>query len=239
MPPLSDKEKRAKYDRGGHAAFGSGFDPFAGSDASQFDFGLGDISSIFEMFGIGGTAGGRTRAPGRPARGRDVRLEMRVSFETAVRGGEVDIVVPHSGERVKVRLPVGIEDGATLRIAGRGSPAHRGGRPGDAYVTVHVSPDAVFRREGRDLYCDVTVGLAAAGLGDRIDVVTLDGTATIRMPAGTRSGQKLRLKGRGVPASASGPAGDLYTVVQIQPPKRLDARSRELLEEFAKRNPVP
>ena len=162
-----------------------------------------------------------------------------MSFDAAVRGGEIGIVVPHSGEQVKIRLPVGIEDGTTLRIAGRGTPAGPGGRSGDAFVTVKVLRHALFRRDGRDLHCDVAVGLAAAGLGGRVDVTTLDGTATVEMPAGTRSGQKLRLRGRGVPASASGPAGDLYAAIQIQPPKELDDRSRELLEEFATRNPGP
>jgi DnaJ-class molecular chaperone len=236
---LSDKEKRAKYDRGGHEAFGPGFDPFAGFDAGQFEFGFGDISNIFEMFGIGGMGGRRAGARPRPARGSDVRLEMRVPFETAVLGGEIEFVVPHTSEKVKVRLPAGIDDGATLRLAGKGGSVHPGVAPGDAYLTVRVAPHAVFRREGRDLYCDKPIGIARAALGGRVEVATLDGPATIEIPAGTRSGQKLRLKGRGVPASAGKPAGNLYAVVQITPPKSLDARSRELLEEFERLNPAP
>jgi DnaJ-class molecular chaperone len=95
----------------------------------------------------------------------------------------------------------------------------------------------VFRRDGRDLSCDVSIGIARAALGGKVDVETLDGKATITIPPGTRSGQRLRLRGRGVPSSSGRSAGDLYAVVQIRPPKALDARSRELMEEFARLNP--
>jgi len=241
---LSDKDKRAKYDHGGHAAFGAGFDPFAGFDMHDFEFGQGDISSIFEIFGGRGRgrgrAGGRSRI--RPRRGADLRLEMQVPFLQAVTGGTVEIGVPRGGagpDKMSVRLPAGLEDGGTLRLAGRGQAGIHGGPPGDAYVTVRVEPHPLFRREGRNLYVDVWVGLARAALGGKSDVPTLDGRATITIPAGTRSGQKLRLKGRGVPAGAKRPAGDLYAVIQIQPPAELDERSKELLEEFEKLNPVP
>jgi DnaJ-class molecular chaperone len=85
----------------------------------------------------------------------------------------------------------------------------------------------------------VRIGIARAALGGRVEVPTLDGKATIEIPPATRSGRKLRLKGQGVPAAGGEPAGDLYAVVQIEPPERLDPRSRELLEEFARLNPVP
>lgn len=241
---LSDKEKRAKYDHGGHAAFGAGFDPFAGFDIHDFEFGQGDISSIFEIFG--GRGRGRARAGGRsrirPRRGADLKLELRVPFLQAVNGGTVEIGVPRGGagaETMSVRLPAGLEDGGTLRLAGRGQAGIHGGPPGDAFLTVRVEPHPFFRREGRNLYVDVWIGLARAALGGKSDVPTLDGRATITIPAGTRSGQKLRLKGRGVPAGAKRPVGDLFAVIQIQPPAKLDERSKELLEEFEKLNPVP
>ena len=100
-----------------------------------------------------------------------------------------------------------------------------------------MRPHSTFRREGRDLSCDVPVGLATAALGGTVAVPTLEGGSRIQVPAGTRSGQRFRLKGKGVPAAAGLPAGDLYAVLQIHPPKSLDARSRELLEEFRERNP--
>ena len=236
---LSDKDKRAKYDRGGHAAFGAGFDPFAGFDFGQADVGFGDISSLFERFGFGGA--GRQAYRGRPRRGADLRLELRIPFAQAVQGDTVQLAVPRQGgqDRMKVRIPPGIEDGDTLRLAEKGNSGSAGSPPGDAYLTVRVDQHPLFRREGRDLFCDAPVGLARAALGGTIEVSTLTDKATVTLPPGTRSGQKLRLRGRGVPASAGKPAGDLYAVIQIQPPKVLDARSRELMEEFDRLNPAP
>jgi DnaJ-class molecular chaperone len=140
---------------------------------------------------------------------------------------------------VKVRIPAGVEDGARLRIPGQGSAGAHGGPPGDLYLGVHVEPHPLLRREGRDLVVDVPIGLAKAGLGGSVDVPTADGRATINVPAGTRSGQRFRLKGRGVPAVTGRPAGDLFAVVQIVPPRALDERSREILEEFGRLNPAP
>ena len=142
-------------------------------------------------------------------------------------------------ERVKVRIPPGIDDGGTVRLAGRGDAGRSGGPPGDLFLVLQVEPHPVFRREGRDLLCDVPVGLARAALGGTVDVPTLDGKSRITLPAGTRSGQKFRLKGEGVPGAAGRPPGDLYAVIQIHPPRSLDARSRELLEEFGRLNPDP
>ena len=228
---LSDKDKRTRYDGGGHAAFGPGFDPFAGFDFGQTDAGFGDLSSVFEMFGFGG--GVRHGRRPRARRGADIRLETRVPFLTAVRGDMVELSIPRQGRAasLKVRIPAGIEDGDTLRLAGKGEAG------GDAYLTIRVDTHPRFRREGRDLICDVEVGVARAVLGGRVKVETLNGSATVTLPAGTRSGQKLRLRGRGVPASPGKTAGNLFAVVQIQPPKVLDARSRELMEEFDRLNP--
>ena len=238
---LSDKDKRAKYDRGGHEAFGPGFDPFAGFDTGQFDAGFGDLSSILEMFGVGtrvgfGARGARGARGPRARRGSDVRVELRVPFMVAVLGDTVEFSIPRRGEsaRMKVRLPAGTEDGGTLRLAGKGEP---GSPPGDVYLKLRVDPHPTFRREGRDLVSDISVGIARAALGGQVEVGTPDGKATVNIPPGTRSGQKLRLRGRGVPAAAGRAAGDLYVVVQIRPPKDLDPRSRELLEEFDRLNP--
>jgi len=169
-------------------------------------------------------------------RGSDVRLELRIPFVTAVKGDTVEMAIPRQGghERLKVRIPAGIDDGGTMRLAGQGNA---GSPPGDAYLTVHIDRHPVFRRDGRDLICDVPVGVARAVLGGRVEVETLDGKTTINVPPGTRSGQRLRLRGRGVPSSTGKPAGDLHVVVQIHPPKTLDARSRELMEEFERLNP--
>jgi len=139
-------------------------------------------------------------------------------------------------ERVRVRIPAGVEEGTTLRVAGRGDAGSGGAPAGDAYLVVRLEPDPVFRREGRDLVCDVEVGIATAALGGTARVPTPGGEATVEIPAGCPSGQRLRLRGRGI-AYPDGRTGDLYAVIQIRPPKRLDKRSRQLLEEFRERNP--
>jgi len=125
-----------------------------------------------------------------------------------------------------------------VRLGGKGNAGEGGAPPGDAYILIRVEPHPLFRREGRDLYCDLPVGLVRAALGGPVEVPTLDGRSTITLPSGTRSGQKFRLRGKGVPASASLGEGDLYASIQIVPPRTLDPRSRELLEEFARLNPT-
>jgi DnaJ-class molecular chaperone len=229
---LSDKEKRAKYDQGGHEAFGPGFNPFEGYGFDAQSIRIDDLSDLFEMFT---GRSGRTRS--RARRGPDVEGQVQIPFREAVRGTTVELNV--DGTPVKVRVPPGVDDGARIRVAGQGPKGSNGGPNGDVYLSVQVAPDPVFRREGNDLYSDVTVGLARAALGGTVAVPTLEGESTVQLPAGTRSGQKLRLRGKGVPGSGARPAGDLYAVVQIAPPRALDPRSRELLEEFARLNPSP
>jgi len=232
---LSDEEQRAKYDHGGHEAFGAGFDPFGGADFDFRNISFDDLSSIFDLFGGGAGPGGRRAA----VRGRDLWLQVRIPFLQAVQGTTFELNIPRKGvqERVKVRIPTGVENDDKVRVPGKGHAGAGGGPPGDAYLIVTVEPHPLFRREGHDLYCEVPVSIVTAALGGTTDVPTLDGKTTVSVPAGTRSGQKLRLKGKGVPATGARAAGDLYAVIQIHPPKKLDDRSRELLEEFGRLNP--
>ena len=235
---LSDADKRARYDQGGRAAFGEGFNPFAGADAQQFDFGFGDLGSLFGQFGFnvgGGGAdpfrGARVRASGMPRRGRDVSTEWTVSFRDAMRGTTVQLTRP-GGQRLKVRIPAGIDDGGKVRVNGAGEPGAQGGPAGDAYIVVRVTPDPMFRREGRDLVVDVPIDMPTAVLGGEAKVPKMDGVSTIRVPAGTRSGQRFRLRGQGVPGRNGSPNGDLQAVIQIHPPKRVDERTQALFEEL-------
>ncbi len=267
---LSDKEKRAKYDRGGHAAFGPDFNPFAGTQFGGFEFrstggraseyGITDLSQIFEMFGLGKMGAGRSA----PRRGQDLELAVDIPFLQAVQGSTITLEIPRrvvctscggSGstggsvcgscrgdgrtrrsERVTARIPAGIQGGGRVRLAGKGDAGLRGGPSGDAFLRVNVEPHPMFRAEGDHLLVDVPVSVGKATLGAQVAVPTPDGSATIEIPAGTRSGQKFRLKGRGVPARAGRPAGDLLAVIQIHPPQKLDKRSRELMEEFERLN---
>lgn len=139
-------------------------------------------------------------------------------------------------EPVVVRIPAGIADGARLRLAEKGHAGTVGGSCGDLYVTVHVRPHARFRREGDDLHMVVPVAVHEAALGARVDVPTLDGTARVRVPPGTQSGQRFRLRGRGAPSVHSGRRGDLVVEMRLMLPRLLDERSKELLREFGRIN---
>lgn len=136
------------------------------------------------------------------------------------------------GEAVSVPVPPGITDGGRLRVVEMGHAGQHGGRSGDLYVTVHVQPHAWFRREGDDLVCALPVAVHEAGLGARVDVPSLEGPVKLRIPPGTRAGQRLRVSGGGL-VTATGERGDLLFEVTLVLPPRLDERSLELLREFA------
>lgn len=133
---------------------------------------------------------------------------------------------------VKVRIPAGVDDNQKIKLKGRGGPGRNGGPPGDLYVLVHVDPDGVFGRSGRDLTLSVPVTFAEAALGTKLTVPTLDGDkVTLKIPAGTPSGKVFRVKGRGVKAGKR--AGDLLVTVQVAVPPKLTREQREALEAFA------
>src|SRR5215218_3500339 len=135
-------------------------------------------------------------------------------------------------ETVTIRIPAGAHDGARLRMPDLGHVGPNAGPPGDLYVTLQVSPDPRFRREGDDLHVVVALAVHEAGLGARIEVETPDGPARVRVPPGTQSGQRFRLSGRGVPSLQNGNRGDLVIETRIMLPPLLDERSKELLREF-------
>ncbi len=135
-------------------------------------------------------------------------------------------------ETIQVRIPAGVDDGAKVRVAGKGEAGVHGGPSGDLYVILRVTPHRYFRREGRNVVLDLPLTVSEAALGTRLEVPTLDGRVTLTVPAGSRSGQRLRLRGRGTPSGKGRTAGDQIAVIQIVTPKRLDARSKELLEEL-------
>jgi molecular chaperone DnaJ len=139
-------------------------------------------------------------------------------------------------ETVTVRVPSGVADGDRLRVPGKGHAGIRGGQPGDLYVTARVAPHAVFRRDGDDLITVIPIAVHEAALGARIVVRTLEGEAKLRVPPGTQSGQRFRLRERGAASTRTGQRGDLVVEVRIMLPKVLDERSKELLREFGKLN---
>lgn len=139
-------------------------------------------------------------------------------------------------ETVEILVPAGISDGTRLRIAGRGSAGRRDAATGDLYVTVAVAPHPLFERDGDDLQLVVPVAVHEAALGARVTVPTIDGRATVRVPPGTQSGQRFRLRDRGAPSPHTGNPGDLVISVQIVLPRILDERSKELMREFGRIN---
>lgn len=139
-------------------------------------------------------------------------------------------------ETVQVRIPAGIVDGDRVRIPGRGNVGVRGGAAGDLYITVHVDPHPLYRREGDDIHTVVPVAIHEAALGARIDIPTPDGVAKLRVPPGTQAGQRFRLRERGATSTRDGRKGDLVVEIRLTLPKMLDERSKELLREFGRIN---
>ncbi len=301
---LSDPEKRARYDRLGHAAFEPGAGAGGGFGERVYTWSTGpteDFSEIFSDFDLGDLLGGfpfgaRTTGRGRRLRrGRDLRTEVTVPFLTAAKGGTVQLRVRRqvrcdrcggsgaapgsrwqtcqvcggSGRRrgplglatvceecggegrrpgemcpacagqgtvekldtIEVRIPPGIDDGTELRLRGQGE-AVPGGTPGDLYVTVRVAPHPYFRREGNNVVLRLPLSIVEATLGARVDVPTIDGMATLRIPPGTSSHQRLRMRGKGIVDPKSGVRGDQLVEIQIVTPRDLSPHARELLEQL-------
>lgn len=139
-------------------------------------------------------------------------------------------------ESLMVNVPPGLEDGARIRVPHKGHAGRDGGEPGDLYVTVRVEPHPVFRREGDDLHILVPVAIHEAALGAKVEVPVPGGAARLRVPPGTQSGQRFRLRERGVRSARSGRRGDLVVEVRLVLPKLIDERSKELLREFGRIN---
>lgn len=238
---LSDKQKRARYDQFGHAGvggagssgnpFGAGGNPFEGGNFNfngqsfNFDFGGGGLDDILgAMFGFGG--GQR-----RPRRGADYRTSVTITFEEAIFG--VNKTINVNGESIKLKIPKGIDDGMSIRLAGKGGDAPEGGTKGDLYVQVRVKPHKHLTREGSIILSEQVISMVDAALGTEIDVETVDGTVTMKVPAGTQSGTPFKLSGHGVPLMRSdGDRGPHIVTIIVETPKNLTKKQKELLKEF-------
>jgi curved DNA-binding protein len=235
---LSDPEKRERYDRlGDRQRAGAGApdpadfeDLFGGggfgSDV-RVEFGEGGFSDFFQQwFGEGPGA-----ADGGPLRGRDREAMLELSLEESLEGGRRRLSLDSDGS-FEVEIPAGVREGQRIRIAGKGAPGRGGGPAGDLYLLVHLRPHPRFRREGDDLQVDLRVTPSEAALGATVPVPTLSGTAQVKVPAGSSSGRRLRLRGRGLPARDGG-RGNLYATVQVAVPKELSDEERDLYEQLA------
>ena len=296
---LADAQKRAAYDRFGHAGVssaagaGAGFDPTIFTGFEDILGGLGDI------FGFGDRFGGRRR--GGPQRGADLRYDLEISFKESAHGAETGIQIPRqencdtcggSGaapgssptvcsqcrgqgqvrfqqgfftvartcpqchgtgrmitkpcqtcrgagrvtrdRKITVKIPAGIATGQQLRLQGEGEAGTAGGPAGSLFVVVHVQEHEFFRRDGLNLFCEIPVNFTTLSLGGEIQVPTLDGTESVKVPEGTHTGTTLRLRGKGMPDVSGRGKGDLFATVQGQTPKKLTREQRHLLEQLAK-----
>ncbi len=298
---LTDAQKRAAYDQFGHAGVdpsmaaggrgpGGGFYGAAGS-ASFADI-FGDVFG--DIFG-----GGGARRGSQAFRGADLRYNLELSLEEAVKGTEVHIRVPtfescetchgsgaqpgtqastcttcgghgqvrmqqgffsiqqtcpacrgsgkvikspcntcHGEGRVRgtktlsVKVPAGVDEGDQIRLGGEGEAGQNGGPGGDLYVQVRLKPHDIFKRDGDDLHCEMPLSFVTAALGGELEIPTLDGRASLKIPAGTQTGQLFRLRGKGVRNVRSGQVGDLYCHAAVETPVSLTKRQKELLQEL-------
>ena len=225
---LSDDKKRAQYDRrlkGG----------FTGDPGDMFgDFGSISIEDILGQYGdlFGGFGGVSFHAHQPRRRGQSLEAELRVDFQTAAMGGEVDVTVrvpslhhpEGTAKRVRVRIPEGAKDGTVMRLAGLGQAGARGAPPGDLHLKLRVGESSTFRREGNTLKVDLRVPVHVAALGGKVRVPTLKGEGSLTVPAGTASGTYLRIRGQGIKG------GDLLARVLVDVPKALSDDARKHYE---------
>jgi len=219
---LSNKEARAKFDRGEIDAAGQERAPFhfrSRPDAPPGQRGpsgrFEDISDIFsELFTDAN--GQRQRARSRPRRGADVRGRAAISFEESMRGTKRRVSLL-GGRAVDVTIPAGVESGQVLRLRGQGEPGGAGGPAGDALIEIEVRPHAFFRREGDDIRLDLPITLKEALFGGSVRAPTVDGMVDVRVPAGASSGAQLRLRGKGAPVKGGG-RGDQIIKLMVDVP---------------------
>jgi len=253
---LSDPKKRAAYDQFGRAGVGMGTGASSGpqwhygpggqevytwtssSSREGMDFDIGDIfSEIFGRRSPFNKSSRRTRRAS-PVKGQDAEHHVTLPFEQAVWGTKLRLQIQSpdkpTPETIEVKIPAGVTEGTKIRVRGKGQPGIAGGMPGDLYIITHIRPHRFFRREGNDIYIDLPITVVEAIKGAKITIPTIDGPALITVPPGTSSGQKLRLKGKGVPNPKTSKRGDQYAIVKIVVPKIKTDGFDECLGKIAK-----
>ncbi len=236
---LSDPKKRNMYDQlGPDFENMGGANPFtggAGGMPPNFDFsqifgggtqrgGAGGFEDILRQFGMGtgGDPGGRRPRPGRPQKGQDLEESITVPFNTAVLGGDHQVTFQKPDgkvEKIRVRIPAGIEHGKKIRLRGQGMPGYEGAGNGDLFIRVNVAPHPNYTRSGLNLHVTVPVTLSESVAGAKIDLPTPHGTLAVSVPPGSSGGKTLRLKGMGIHSGDR--KGDLLVQLQIALPEGL------------------
>ena len=231
---LRDKDKRAQYDQfGGQFRHGQSFSAPPGWEEHVGGFGQGNFSSFFENM-FGGMGGGRS--DNFFAKGEDVSAKITISLEDAFNGSNKSIRRPAGATQtgtVSVKIPAGIEPGKKIRLTGQGK-AGMNGKPGDLYLEIQIAPHSLYRLEGKDVYLDLPITPWEAALGAKITAPTLAGKISLNIPEGARSGQKMRLKGRGLPGKT---AGDQFVVLQIMTPPANTAEAKKFYQQMAEKLP--
>jgi DnaJ-class molecular chaperone len=255
---IGDDKKRKAFDRGEIDAegkprapqfegFGSGRQPGGGRADFRnfgFDFGGGGFSPesgsidpdiLSELFGAA-----RPRPRSQPARGEDIGVSVAVPLATIANGGSIRVALP-TGRTLDVAVPVGIEEGKSIRLRGQGHPGHRSSPPGDVIVTIRYAPHPSFKVEGRDLRLDLPITLYEAILGGRVRAPTLSGEVEVSVAPGANAGRVLRLRGKGLPAPLAAPAeqgaGDLLVTLRIVLPNEPDAELTALMRKMRDQKP--
>lgn len=238
---LKDPEQRRRFDAGEIDAQGQErpqhrfYREHAEAAGSPYARGYGfegdpDLSDIFaDLFGRRGAGGFRAadEGAGFHMRGQDYRFGLQVDFMTAARGGKTRVTLP-DGNTLEVTIPQGVRDGQTIRLKGKGGPGVGKGGPGDAYLTISVAPHPHFRREGDDILLTLPISLDEAVLGAKVTAPTIDGPVSLTIPKGATTGQKLRLRGRGING------GDQQVELKIAMPPEIDDDLARFMETWRK-----
>jgi curved DNA-binding protein len=235
VPPDVDPEEWARARRYAGAGAGAG-GPGSGPQGFRYTTaGFGEDIDIEDLLGgmFGGGGRGRRRGWG-PVPGADQETEIEVTVDQAYHGGRRSITLggPTGPRTLEVNIPPGVVDGQRIRLAGQGGVGMDGGPQGDLYLVVRIAPHRRYRLDGRDLSVVLPLTPWEAALGASVPVVTPGGEATVRVPRGTSSGRRLRLKGRGLPNPRGAP-GDLYAEAKIMVPSKLTPEEERLFEQLA------
>lgn len=240
---LGDPEKRKRFDAGEIDASGQErperqyYHHYAGQDAGRrYDpsAGMGDFedaSDLFsEIFGRRQRSGGGDFGQEFHARGPDVRYHLEVDFMDAARGTKRQFTLPDR-KSIEITIPIGLKNGQTMRLRGKGGPGIGQGQAGDALVTITVRPHAIFARDGDNIEMDLPITIDEAVLGAKVEAPTISGSVTMTIPKGTSSGDRLRLKGKGI-STGKGAAGDQFVRPRIMLPDKIDSDMEDLAKSW-------
>jgi curved DNA-binding protein len=197
-----------------------------------FGSGMGEEIDLEDLFG--GVFSGRARPGWGPIAGADQEAELELTVEEAYRGGRRSLTLagPGGSRTFEVNIPAGVRNGQRIRLAGQGGQGSDGAAAGDLYLVVRIAPHPRYRVEGRDIHVDLPLAPWEAALGASVAIDTPGGEAKVKVPPGTSTGKRLRLRGRGMPNPRGAP-GDLFAEVKIMVPRRLTEDERQLFEQLA------